>query len=111
MDLQDFVIQDVRIFTGDRIIERGFVRVAAGQIADVGEGDFEGKAEYVYSFPGDTLIPGLIDCHIHALGGNMQSIEQSLRFGVTTVCDMHNDPKDNNKLKEVRYRPTVVFKS
>lgn len=54
------------------------------------------------SRPGNTLIPGLIDSHIHALGGNNQGIEQSLRFGVTKVCDMHNDPKDNARLSMVR---------
>jgi imidazolonepropionase-like amidohydrolase len=47
------------------------------------------------------IIPGLIDAHIHALAGNTNSVEQSLRFGVTTVCDMHNEVEDIMRLKQV----------
>ena len=104
MERNSIVVQDVRIFTGDEVIERGFVVAIDGQIVEVGRGSFN-KASLpeveLISRPGHTLIPGLIDCHIHALSGNINSIEQSLRFGVTTVCDMHNDPSDNRKLVEV----------
>lgn len=97
------IIKDVKIFTGHEWIEQGFVRVSGGSIVEVGAGTYTGDTtgHVVLSSPGDTLIPGLIDSHIHALGGNIQSIEQSIRFGVTTVCDMHNDPRDNAKLLDV----------
>ncbi|TDZ21258.1 Imidazolonepropionase [Colletotrichum orbiculare MAFF 240422] len=98
------LIKDVKIFDGTKIIERGHVFVVDGKIAQVGKGDFNGELSTgitVISKPGDTLMPGLIDAHIHALSGNVDSIEQSLRFGVTTVCDMHNDPKDNAKLRKL----------
>ena len=99
----EFIIKDVRIFTGDEFIEQGFVCFSGGYIQEIGTGEYKGDvvSAYVISRPGDTLIPGLIDSHIHALAGNVQSIEQSLRFGVTTVCDMHNDPRDNEKLRTV----------
>lgn len=102
------VIEGVKIFTGASFIESGHVRFAGGQILEVGDGFYQGDKAGVHlmSCPGATLIPGLIDSHIHALGGNVQSIEQSLRFGVTTVCDMHNDPQDNDKLREVRHSST-----
>lgn len=97
------IIKDVRIFTGDDFIEEGFVCFSNGCIVEIGKGQFQDGAHdaAIISRPGDTLIPGLIDSHIHALGGNVHSIEQSLRFGVTTVCDMHNDPRDNEKLRKV----------
>lgn len=97
------IIKDVKIFTGHEWIEQGFVCVSDGSIVEVGAGAYKGDTagHVVLSRPGDTLIPGLIDSHIHALGGNIQSIEQSIRFGVTTVCDMHNDPRDNAKLLDV----------
>lgn len=104
MNRNSIVVQDVRIFTGDEVIERGFVVAIEGQIVEVGRGSFSEASNpevEVISRPGHTLIPGLIDCHIHALSGNVNSIEQSLRFGVTTVCDMHSEPSDNRKLIEV----------
>lgn len=48
-----------------------------------------------------TLIPGLIDAHIHADNGKVLAIQQSLRFGVTTVLDMHNEPWNVTKLKKI----------
>ncbi len=99
----DTIIAGARIFTGYELIEKGYVTLAGGKISKVGKGEFIGDAAQavVISATGDTLMPGLIDSHIHALGGNIHSIEQSLRFGVTTVCDMHNDPRDNEKLLSV----------
>ena len=44
--------------------------------------------------------PGLIDSHIHA-GGSTLALEQALRFGVTSVLDMHNEPHHVANLKEI----------
>lgn len=102
-----FVIEDVKIFTGHDFIDQGFVLIKGGRIATVGSGKFDcdtvDEEPTRISRPGDTLIPGLIDAHIHALLGNLESVEQSLRFGVTTVCDMHNNPSDNENVKKVRF--------
>lgn len=99
------VIQHVKIFTGSQFIEKGYVKFENGRILEVGEGEYQNAKDTttILSFPGDTITPGLIDSHIHALGGNVESIEQSFRFGITTVCDMHNDPRDNAKLIAVSY--------
>ncbi|KAF9879487.1 hypothetical protein CkaCkLH20_03030 [Colletotrichum karsti] len=102
------LIKDVKIFTGTEIVDEGYVFVLDGKIAEVGKGKFNGDLSTgitVISRPGDSLIPGLIDAHVHALSGNVNSIEQSLRFGVTTVCDMHNDPRDNAELKKLASAP------
>lgn len=87
-------ITDVRLFTGHTFISNGYVVVLDGKISQVGEGSPPSSATKdipVLSKPGHTLIPGLIDGHIHANSGNIPSLEQSIRFGVTTVCDMHNE--------------------
>lgn len=108
-----FVIEQVRIFTGDEFIDSGYIRVDAGRITQVSHGPYQetgpGPKVPVISRPGDTLIPGLIDAHVHGLGGNVQCLAQSLRFGVTTVCDMHNDPSDNAKLLSVSRRPPCLL--
>ena len=38
---------------------------------------------------GGTLLPGLIDAHVHLVPG---ALTQSLNFGVTTVLDMFSTP-------------------
>jgi len=70
-----FLIRDARIFTGDgKTIESGSVLVRDGKIAEIYEGtepDAETlKAELVEG-AGKTLLPGLIDVHVHLtpLGG------------------------------------------
>ena len=55
---------------------------------------------------GCTLIPGLIDAHVHVHDlhlppgtDNSRVLEQPLRCGITTVCDMHCDPDTIGKLR------------
>lgn len=98
-----FVVQDALVFDGSKFIENGYVTVRNGKIEKLGSG----KAAVppgtpTYSKPGCTIVPGLIDAHVHALGGNVHSIEQSIRFGVTTILDMHNEAENNVRLRKVR---------
>ncbi|KAF2105093.1 hypothetical protein NA57DRAFT_31416 [Rhizodiscina lignyota] len=104
----NFVVTDVLIFDGSRFIERGYVVVGKGKICDVGEGTYEKAHDDivpVYSMPDHTVLPGLIDAHIHGLGGNPICLEQSLNFGVTTVCDMHNGRGSITKLQQFASDP------
>ncbi|KAK5005368.1 hypothetical protein LTR16_006763, partial [Cryomyces antarcticus] len=96
-----FLITNVRIFTGEEFIERGYVHVQDGKIAAFGAGEASSSPNTpVLNRPEHTLLPGFIDAHIHADGGNTASIEQSLSFGVTTVCDMHNEHVNVKKLQK-----------
>ena len=67
-----FLIRNARIFVGDgHVIENGFVLVRDGKIAQVGEGpapDASSLQAGVVEAAGKTLLPGLIDAHVH-LGG------------------------------------------
>ena len=70
-----FLIRNARIFIGDgKVIENGAVLVRDGKIAEVYEGAAPDpdqlKAEVVEG-AGKTLLPGLIDAHVHlaASGG------------------------------------------
>lgn len=60
MQQDDLVLSDARLVLADRVIEKGWVAVAGGVIAEVGEGDAPSAA---ISLGGDTLIPGLIELH------------------------------------------------
>lgn len=107
-----FVIQDVLIFDGKEFTENGFVVVSNGKIAELGSGEPAVPIDTpTYSKPGCTIVPGLIDAHVHALGGNVHSIEQSIRFGVTTILDMHNEAENNVHLKKVRARHATITHS
>ncbi|KAF2104929.1 hypothetical protein NA57DRAFT_29617 [Rhizodiscina lignyota] len=96
-----FLIKDVRIFTGEDEIPNGFVYIQSGLIRSFGSTvpDKLDSGILVISKPNHTLLPGLIDCHIHASKGNEQALYQSIKFGVTTVMDMHNEAVNVNKLK------------
>jgi dihydroorotase-like cyclic amidohydrolase len=86
------------------LIANRFVVVKHSLITDVGSDkpvETDERHMLRISRPQITLIPGLIDVHIHALEGNTDSVEQSLRFGVTTVSDMHNEVEDIMRLKKV----------
>lgn len=95
-----FLIDDVRIFDGNRVIEKGSVLVQDGKIAKVSSTaiEFSGK---VISRPGHTLLPGLIDAHVHIDFGNEAGLAQGLRFGVTTQCDMGNAPFQIHQLRDL----------
>lgn len=108
-----FVLKDVLIFTGDCYLENAFVAVKKGTIVQIGPvgsaNQFEEDPDMVViSRPNHTVLPGLIDSHIHALKGNIQAIEQPLRFGVTTVCDMHNELNHIADLQKVSLPDSVV---
>lgn len=97
--MTSFLISNVRIFDGEKTIDSGSVLVENGKISKVSASsiDFAGTK---ISKPGHTLLPGLIDVHIHADKGNVNALPQSLRCGVTTVCDMANEWPNIQKLRK-----------
>ncbi|KAL6164966.1 hypothetical protein ACJQWK_08227 [Exserohilum turcicum] len=108
-----FIIRDVRIFTGEDKIDEGYVHVQDGKIKSVGPmSSMPQESVTAYSKPGHTLLPGLIDCHIHADRADPEALPQSLRFGVTTVCEMHNEIHNIKTLKKQTLQPdTASYKT
>lgn len=100
--MASILIKDVRIFTGDKEIPNGSVLITGGRIHQVSETQLEApnSSTKVISKPGHTLLPGFIDAHVHVDKGNPIALPQSLRFGVTTVCDMQNEPPNVAKLRK-----------
>lgn len=84
-------ITDVRVFDGERLIEETTILLAAGQVARLDpELDIPENAE-VIDGQGRTVIPGLIDAHVHTWG---EARADALRMGVTTLLDMFRNPVD-----------------
>jgi imidazolonepropionase-like amidohydrolase len=85
LDGNSFVVRNVRVFDGERVIERANVVIRAGRIAAVGNGKSPAGLPVVDG-SGRTLLPGLIDAHAHVLSET--GLRNALRFGVTTQLDM-----------------------
>jgi len=82
-----FVVRDVRVFDGERTVAATDVVVRDGRIAAIGRGA-EAEGLPVVDGRDRTLLPGLIDAHVHTWGDARQD---ALRFGVTTELDMFSD--------------------
>jgi imidazolonepropionase-like amidohydrolase len=83
-----FVIRNVRVFDGERVVPRTHVLVRDRRIAAIGP-DIEVPAgAEVIRGDDRTLLPGLIDAHTHAFG---DALERAAIFGVTTELDMFTD--------------------
>ncbi len=96
----EFLIQNVRVFDGERVVPRANVLVRDGAIVSVGSEQPPG----VEIIPGDgrTLLPGLIDAHTHAFG---DALERALVFGVTTELDMFTEHRFAATLRAEQQEP------
>jgi imidazolonepropionase-like amidohydrolase len=86
--INTFAVTDVRVFDGEKTIEKTSVLVQDGKIAAIGNDVKIPKDIAVYRGEGKTLLPGLIDSHTHTYG---DARKEALRFGVTTELDMFTD--------------------
>ena len=88
----DLAIRHTRIVHGDgRVTPRGTIFVADGRIARIDTTDAADvvPADRTIDAAGRTLIPGLIDAHVHV---EPWALPLFLKYGVTSVRDVHNDP-------------------
>ena len=101
----DFIIRNVRVFDGKRVLSSSNVLVIDGRIRAVGA-----KFDAPKDFPtvdgsGKTVLPGLIDAHTHSWG---DAARDALRFGVTTELDMMGDV---NRLPALKTRRASLAKT
>lgn len=109
--MTSFLLRDLRVFTGEIVYDEGYVLVSDGKIESVGpiqEIPQLDSSVKVYSKPDHTVLPGLIDCHIHADRADPEALPQALRFGVTTVCEMHNELPNVLKLRKQSQQPDTA---
>ena len=78
-------IVNARVFDGTRLRDWTSVRFAGGIITDCAAGPTAQDGDEVIDAEGGTILPGLIDSHIHLVPG---ALAQGLTFGVTTALDM-----------------------
>ena len=94
-----FAVRDVRLFDGERVVEAATVVVRQGRVVAAGAGVAAPADLPVIDGRGRTLLPGLIDAHVHTWG---DALAETLNFGVTTVLDMFSDPGPHRELRRTR---------
>ncbi|PWF47576.1 CIA30 family protein [Massilia glaciei] len=78
------LVQDVRVFDGERMHAKRSVLFDGAVIVNADHRGAAPRGATVVSGAGRTLLPGLIDAHVHAY----RHPELPLLFGVTTQVDM-----------------------
>ena len=79
------LFDNVRVFDGERLLGQRDVLVRNGRIASVRARISPRRGMTVINGRGRTLLPGLIDSHVHVFP---TAAADALRFGVTTEMDM-----------------------
>lgn len=95
-----FAIRDVRLFDGVQTSEHRTVFVENGKIVRVGSNSMKLEAATAtINGTGMTLLPGLIDSHVHVGTPVRDALRDALTFGVTTELDMFTDA---DRLKQIK---------
>ncbi|MFC4100713.1 amidohydrolase family protein [Paenibacillus xanthanilyticus] len=76
-------ITNARIFDGEKVIGATTVLIEGEKIVSVG-GEIPEDATIIEA-NGGTLLPGLIDAHVHT---SIEGLRDALKFGVTTELEM-----------------------
>jgi imidazolonepropionase-like amidohydrolase len=82
-------VENANVFDGVTARSWSSVRFADGIITGCSDISLARPGDEVVDARGATLLPGLIDAHIHLVPG---ALSQSLNSGVTTVLDMFSTP-------------------
>ena len=94
---QSFVVTNARVFDGKMLYTNTDVMVRDGRIVSLGSPSISEDIPHINA-AGENLLPGLIDAHAHTQ--EVGQLEESLRFGITTVLDMGTFPPYEIPLRE-----------
>jgi imidazolonepropionase-like amidohydrolase len=105
---EGFIIRNVRVFDGENLLENSNVVVRNDLIESVGMPPVNSGGLIAIDGSGATLLPGFIDSHTHT--EDVEQLQMSLRFGVTTVLDMFTAPDREAALRHAAAQRTDVAK-
>src|SRR5262244_3659850 len=83
---ETIAFRNVRVFDGERMIQRTTVVIDGGRIAAVVLDGAPPPEATIIDGEGKTLLPGFIDAHTHTI--DSLGLRQAAVFGVTTTLDM-----------------------
>ncbi len=95
-------ITNARVFNGERMIEEQTVVIDGAHISAIG-GEVPAGATVIEA-QGATLMPGLIDSHVHT---DLDGLHDALLFGVTTELEM-NGRWSAQQRKEISQRNDIA---
>ncbi len=88
--MRTFTITNARVFSAGNALPATAVRVVDGAIVACGDASIAPPGYLIIDAKGGTLLPGLIDWHVHLLPGSAQL---AALFGVTTMLDLFSKPE------------------
>ena len=99
--MNNTIIKNIKVFNGSNLSELKTIYIKDGLISDkITDG-------IVIDGKGNTLIPGLIDSHIHL--SSIKDLENATKWGITTMLDMATNPpnlvntlKNQTELTDIR---------
>jgi imidazolonepropionase-like amidohydrolase len=98
--MNKIALTNVRVFDGERLLEPATVVLEGATITALGPAGGAAEADVVDG-GGGTLLPGLIDTHVHV--DKVSQLEAAASWGVTTLLDMGN--KDLANLATLKNGP------
>jgi imidazolonepropionase-like amidohydrolase len=102
------LIRDVRLFDGEHVLEHRSVLIANGKIQWIRGPEATMPNMQVIEGAGRTLLPGLIDAHVHMPWRAEAAAQQALMVGVTTQLDMSTGVLTALKKLETEDRPELA---
>ncbi|MFD4829785.1 amidohydrolase family protein [Streptomyces uncialis] len=97
-----FVVKNVRLFDGEKTVDRADVVVEGERITAVttppDSVSYDSDRYEIIDGDGATLMPGLIDSHTHPAG---DALSLAILFGVTTEMDMFTVPERLGNQREL----------
>ena len=95
-----FIIENVKVFDGEAIIESTSVKVDNGVITEISKNIKTSEGTTVINGKGKTLIPALSNAHVHAWAP--ESLQQAAKAGVLNVMDMHGMEAYQNAMRQLK---------
>ncbi|WP_299109875.1 amidohydrolase family protein [uncultured Tenacibaculum sp.] len=82
---ESFVINNVRLFDGEKVKENVSILIADGKVSKIANEPIQ--HQNIIDGKGKTLLPGLTNAHVHVWAP--ASLEQAAQAGVLNLLDMH----------------------
>ncbi|MDH7447085.1 amidohydrolase family protein [Aquimarina sp. 2201CG14-23] len=95
---ESFVIKDVTLFTGEKVIKKTSVYIKDGIIVKVAP-TISTEAT-VINGNGKFLMPGMTNCHVHAWAPN--ALTEAAQAGVLNLLDMHGVEPYQKMMKSLK---------
>ena len=98
------IIKNARLILNEGITEDGFLQIENGKIVDLGE--MKSSAEESLNY---TIIPGLIDVHVHPMHQTLETVKQMLYEGGVTsfLATTMSEEVEDLKVTLNRYAKSV----